>query len=116
MRASTGRFDNFEREGKAMASSERDPNQELHKTRGLAWTNVAAARTILCNPDHVKDPEDCEIVGLFEALVIVADRLDDQCEMNERENAQACEALSRRNRIEEEEASRLRELAGGKAA
>lgn len=112
-----------------MGFSGRDSNQELHKTRGMAWTNVAAARTILCNPDHMKEPEDCEVGGLFEALVVVADRLDDQCEMNERENIEACEVLAERGRLQneaaqlreenarlQEEVARLRQAAAVKAA
>jgi hypothetical protein len=84
-----------------MTLPERDSNHELHKTQGLAWANVRLARNILTDPDVIKDPDDCEIVGFRESLEILADRLDDHCCINDRADTELFKAQL--------EAARLRE-------
>lgn len=106
-----------------MTLPERDGNHELHKSRGLAWANVRTGRSILTNREIISDPDDCEVVGFCGALEILADRLDDQCHINERESAELfrlqVEAASLREKAAELESENARlsaELARLRAA
>jgi len=90
-----------------MPSQERDANLELHKTRGMTWLIVRAARSILTDPNHVKDPYDAEVSGLRDGIEVIADRLDDQCRRNEEANAEVFRLWEELARLQDEVA-RLR--------
>jgi hypothetical protein len=70
-----------------MAIPKRDMNQELEKTRGLAYAVKVAAKGLLGDEKRSPGAGDPEIAGFLESLEILADRLDDLCEMSLEEAA-----------------------------
>jgi hypothetical protein len=85
-----------------MPPLDRDTNNELSKTRGMTWLVVRAARSILTDPSHVKDPYNAEISGLRDGIEVIADRLDDQCRRNEEANAEVFRLWEEVARLQDE--------------
>jgi hypothetical protein len=65
-----------------MPLPDRDFNQELEKTRGVAHTFEAAVRSFLDQSGLVTDREDYRAKGIAAAAEVLADRLDDLCHMH----------------------------------
>ncbi len=63
-------------------TTERDFNQELEKTRGLAHALTMALKEFIYAPDLKLEREDYRVQAIWNSGEVLADRLDDLCEMN----------------------------------